>query len=359
MVVGGGYGGITVARELDEDFDVVLVEPKDTFVHSVAALRGLVDPQWSGQVFFSYDQLLRRGTVVRGRAASADPHGVTLDDGRRIDADYLVLASGSKYPFPAKMDVDDADAARAKQDAARDELAAAERVLLVGAGPVGIELAGEISDRWPEKSIVVIDSADDILGGRYLPALRATLREQLAARGIDVLLGDPLVAQPPVPVGVREPFAVVTESGASIEADIWFRCYGVDPTSDYLTGELAAARRDDGHIEVDEQLRVRGQEAVFAIGDLTSVPEPKRAAPAERHAEVVAHNIRALASGGDADTSYSPGPEVVLIPLGASGGASQLPGENGEPTVLGRELTAKYKGADLLANRYADKLGLT
>ena len=39
VVAGGGYGGIVVARALDDVADVVLVEPRDAFVHNVAALR--------------------------------------------------------------------------------------------------------------------------------------------------------------------------------------------------------------------------------------------------------------------------------------------------------------------------------
>lgn len=46
VVVGGGYGGITAAKALDETSDVVLIEPKDAFMHNIAALRALVDPTW-------------------------------------------------------------------------------------------------------------------------------------------------------------------------------------------------------------------------------------------------------------------------------------------------------------------------
>ena len=40
VVVGGGYGGITVAKALDETSNVVLIEPKDAFMHNIAALAG-------------------------------------------------------------------------------------------------------------------------------------------------------------------------------------------------------------------------------------------------------------------------------------------------------------------------------
>src|ERR1700712_868881 len=102
VVVGGGYGGITVAKALDETSDVVLVEPKDAFMHNIAALRALVDPSWLPRIFFPYEGLLANGRVVRDRAVLVEPRRVVTAAGEQIDADYIVLATGSSYPFPAK-----------------------------------------------------------------------------------------------------------------------------------------------------------------------------------------------------------------------------------------------------------------
>ena len=102
VVIGGGYGGVSVAKALDDVAKVVLVEPKDAFQHNIAALRGLVDPDWTDRTFLPYDKLLTRGSVIRDRAVEVDQHGAVLASGRRLPADYLVLATGSTYPFPAK-----------------------------------------------------------------------------------------------------------------------------------------------------------------------------------------------------------------------------------------------------------------
>src|ERR1700724_728270 len=107
LVVGGGYGGITVAKALDDTSNVVLVEPKDAFMHNIAALRALVDPSWLPKIFLPYDGLLSHGRVVRDRAVVVDPHRVVTASGEEIAADYVVLASGSRYPFPAKTDLVD------------------------------------------------------------------------------------------------------------------------------------------------------------------------------------------------------------------------------------------------------------
>src|ERR1700737_2062213 len=108
VVVGGGYGGVAVAKALDNTSDVVLVEPKDAFMHNIAALRTLVDPSWLPSIFLPYGGLLTNGRVLRDRAVVVDPHRVVTALGEEIFADYVVLATGSRYPFPAKTDLVDA-----------------------------------------------------------------------------------------------------------------------------------------------------------------------------------------------------------------------------------------------------------
>ena len=140
VVLGGGYAGIQVARPLDDLADVVLVEPKDDFVHNVAALRALVDPSWLERIYLPYTGPPDRGRVIRDRAVKADADRVVLASGAELFPDYLVLATGSGR---------------------------ASRVTLV-------------------------DVASDVLGERYCPDLKAELRRQLTGLGAELLLGSPL-----------------------------------------------------------------------------------------------------------------------------------------------------------------------
>src|SRR6202046_5334771 len=197
VVVGGGYGGTAVAKGLDETHDVVLIEPKDAFMHNIAALRALVDPSWLPKIFLPYEGLLTKGLLVRDGALSVEPHRVVTTAGEEISADYVVLATGSRYPFPAKTDLTDTHQAQEQVRRAHERLTGAGRVLLVGAGPVGIELAGEIRHVWPEKSIVLLDVADEILGGPYMPELKSELRRQLLESRVGLILGSPLQQAPP------------------------------------------------------------------------------------------------------------------------------------------------------------------
>ena len=353
VVIGGGYAGSNVAKQLDDIADVTLVEPRDAFVHNVAALRALADPSWLPRIYLPYDRLLARGRVVRDRAAKVEPGRVTLASGDELDADYIVLATGSAYPFPAKTDIDDTAAAHDKVRAAHAALGAASRVLLIGAGPVGIELAGEITAAWPGKHVTLLDAADDVLGARFRADLKAELRRQLTDLGVELLLSSPLTAPPPTAPGEPGEFTVTTRSGAEVTAQVWFRCYGVTPVSDYLAGALAAATDAGGFVAVNEFLQVPGQDRVFALGDVSGA-DYKMAGAAGRQAAVVAGNIRALIEGGGSLTAYEPNPPGIVVPIGPAGGAGQRPGAD---ELVSAELVAELKGRDMMVDRFAELFG--
>ncbi|HKU31997.1 MAG TPA: FAD-dependent oxidoreductase [Arthrobacter sp.] len=353
VVVGGGYGGIGVAKALDEAADVVLVEPKDAFVHNIAALRSVVQPDFLPRMFLPYDRLLKNGTVLRDRATRVDGHMVELASGIRLTPDYLVLASGSSYPFPAKSDQSATVDAVAKYQTAHDNLKRADSVMLLGAGAVGLEFAGEIAAAWPDKDILLVDVAPDILPGPYDQRLREEITRQLDELGIRRNLGSPLVQPPPTRAGEFGRFTVATSSGTSIEADIWFRCYGIAPQTDYVAGELLAARTHDGYLEVTPELRVAGFETVYALGDISNI-DVNKAGVAGRQAAVVATNIQAQINGSGELAEWSPSRPVIILPLGPRGGSGQLP--DGE--IASSEAISRIKGQDMMVDRYVEMLNL-
>lgn len=359
VVVGGGYAGAVAARELDGVADVTLVEPKDRFVHAAGTLRAVVDEDWEENVFHSYDKLLTRGRIMRDSARLVTADKVHLSATDVLEADYIVLATGTGYPFPAKFLETDAWVARARLARLRKTIANCTSIMLVGGGPVGVELAGELTSAFPDLAVTIVDSARDILTtGDYLPELRAAIRGQLEERGVRFVLGAPLGYLPPDDVGVYERFTVHTTAGEQIDADMWFRCYGNQQESDFLDANLAKVRLWDGRIEVTETLQVAGFANIFAIGDVTDVRETKRANAAMAHARVAATNIKDLVAGRAPSASYQAAPELVVLPLGPDGGASQLLDDDGVRRVLGAQETSRFKGADLMSGPIRKMLGL-
>ncbi|MCW2631887.1 MAG: FAD-dependent oxidoreductase [Pseudonocardia sp.] len=353
VIIGGGYGGLRAAKALDEPANVVLVEAKDAFQHNVAALRALVEQRWPPRIFLPYDHLLTNGTVLHDTAVRVDAEHVELASGQRLTYDFLVLATGARYPFPAKAAQPHSVDAIADYRAMHGQLADARRVMILGAGAVGLELAGEIAAVWPDKKITLVDLVDHILPGGYDQQLRDELNRQLDALGAERVLGSPLAELPDVAPGELGTIDVTTTAGNRIEADIWFRCFGGSPVTDYLAADLAAARTEDGHLAVTPGLQVIGFETVYAVGDLAAL-DVNKAGVAGRQAEVVAANITAHIAGDPERATYTPGPPVIVLPLGPEGGAGQLP--NGE--IAGAEMVAKVKGRDMMIDRYVELLNL-
>lgn len=358
-VVGGGYGGITVAGGLDDVAEVTLVEQKDQFVHHAAALRGAVDEIWAHTIFMPYSRLLKNGKVVHGEATRVEGTTVYLANHDPIEADYVVLATGTTYPYPAKHNIPTASLAKKRLEETRRNLQKARRVLLVGAGTVGIEFAGELFTNFPDMEIIMVDRSDHILGSNeYAKELRDVLTQELEDAGVRLVLGAPLSYLPPTDIGELEPFHVETAAGVGIDADMWFLCYGAQTASGYLRLNYGSSLNKNGQVAVDEFLRVKGQEHVYAVGDITDVAESKRADAARAHARVVVANIKAEIAGGKPSTTYVPGKMWIVLPLGMEGGASQLTGPGGEPQIVGPDETAEIKGTDLMVTMVRGQLHL-
>jgi NADH dehydrogenase FAD-containing subunit len=356
VVVGGGYGGAAVAKALESAADVVLIDPRDAFVNAAGSLRALVQPDWAGNMFFPFDTLLANGTVIRDRAVSVDPGGVTLGSGRRVEADYLVLATGSTYAYPANPKADSIAEALDDLRQSHKELAGAERVLILGAGPVGLELAGEIKEAWPHKRVTIVDPAEAVLPG-FRPEMRDDLHGQLWELDVQLRLGAGLTASPATEAGRAGTFTVTTTEGDEITADIWFRAHGVRVNSGYLGDGRLTTPTAQGQVSVTESLNVHGYDHVYAIGDITDVAEAKMAGYAMRHAEVVAQNIIAQLRDEPPTATYQPLPHpMILLPLGSRGGTGQLPTPDG-PAVVDAATVSQYKGADLFTGRFTEQFG--
>ena len=348
LVLGGGYGGISAAKALEDVADVTLVDPTEAFVHNVAAWRTLVEPEWIDRIFLPYAHLLANGRFLRDRAVDVDGRRVTLASGEVLEPDYLVLATGTSYPFPAKTEEPDIASARSRLRAAHDALLAADRVLIIGAGPAGLELAGEIRAFFPDKQVTIADIAPDILTGPYDQELRDELRRQLGALGVELRLGAALSELPSAPPATLAPIAIAADNGDELVADIWFRAFGQRPHSDYLEGGSLENRRDErGYVRVDEHLRVDGEDRVFALGDIADA-DRDMAGIATAQAEVVAANVRALIAGEGELTSWATYPPVIAIPLGPEGGSGFI-GDG----VADSATIAELKGRHMLIDTYA------
>ena len=354
-IVGGGYAGFELAKRLDPHVDVTLIEARDAFVHNVGAPRSVAEPGLIEQIVFPYDRLLSRGQVVRGRASAIDSGGVTLQDGQRNEADVVVVATGSNYAAPFKPQDDSVDRFKAQLREAAEQVKAAEQIVIVGAGAVGVELAGEIKAVHPDKAVALVSNQSQLFP-MYRHELHARLVGQLIALGVELHLGQaasglestdrPYLGEATLADSTRLAGLIVPAIGARVADSPAHALPGVD-------------RKSNGQLAVDGWLRPSGLSNVFAIGDLAATGEGMTVVAASRHAPWLAKTIRSLALGKELESqpAYKPWKvPPILIPLGCSKGASVLP-LGGKGMVVGDWLTSKIKGEQLFLPRYNKEFG--
>ena len=105
-------------------------------------------------------------------------------------------------------------------------------------------------------------------------------------------------------------------------ADFLFLAFGNSPNTKFLSSSYLDS--DSKRVNVHPSFLTQSNPHVFAIGDITSVPESKLYANAKNHGGIVAQNIVSLIKGKDATSlkEYKPGAAMMAVSVG-SGGAGQ------------------------------------
>ena len=168
VVVGGGAAGHKIAYAMQNAADVILVDPKDYLEVPMAVPRLMVAPG-SLPALIPYREFLPKAELVQGwlkevRASSIVVATSAQPATREIPYDYLVLATGSNYEGDLVKPVSGNIGQRLQHfRSVRKHLEGAGRVLIVGGGAVGIELAGEITETFPGKRVTVVEAGPRIL----------------------------------------------------------------------------------------------------------------------------------------------------------------------------------------------------
>ena len=148
------------------------------------------------------------------------------------------------------------------------KIKSANSILIVGGGPTGVELAGEIATDFPEKKVTLVHKGPRLLEFIGLKAANKTLH-WLKSKTVEVKLDQEVdLNSTSDGSGVYQ-----TSTRESIEADCHFLCAGKPVASSWLNETILKANLDKrGRLMVDEHLRVKGHQNIFAIGDITDVP---------------------------------------------------------------------------------------
>jgi 3-phenylpropionate/trans-cinnamate dioxygenase ferredoxin reductase component len=274
VVVGGSYAAlhtIASAREHGYRGSVTLVTreprlPYDRPSLSKSFLTGTTDPArlaMRGDRFWTQHRVTTR---LGSTALDVDPHArtVQLRGGERVDYDQLVLCTGSR---PRRLPVPGADLAgvRTLRDlddalALRVDVATARDVVIVGAGFIGLEVAGALASRG--LTVTVLEAAPRIMGRVLTPTIAAYLSDRHAEVGVRIRLGVSVAALE----GRDRVRAVVATDGVRLPADVVL--VGIGATAEPALAESAGVASSAAGVVVDAAMRT-GVPGILAAGDCT------------------------------------------------------------------------------------------
>lgn len=273
VIVGAGQAGASAAAELRRQGyagRVVLIgdEPHAPYERPPLSKDVLLQPDTARCAIHAEDFYARHAIELRlgATVAALDPHArtVRLHDGETIPFYQLLLATGARARRLPLLDAlgEDVHTLRTLDDARRLQavLRPGRRVLLVGAGVIGLELASSAIDLGAQ--VTVIEQAPLAMQRCSPPALSQHLCDMHRARGVVLHLGVPLES------ATRESGEIVLtlRDGTRIAGDAVVYGIGVEP--DTALARMAGLEVDNG-IVIDAQCRT-SQPHIYAAGDVAS-----------------------------------------------------------------------------------------
>ena len=353
VVVGGGFGGLSVVRALRHvDAYVTLIDrhPYNTFqplLYQVAT--ATLNP---GDITYFLRAVRARQKnvrVVNGIVTAMDhsTREITLDNGGVVTYDHLVVAAGvaaNYFGIPGAAEhalpLYTRTQALAMRDAifTRLEQAAVSgqerdlRVVVVGGGATGVETAGALAElrnndmptTYPELDprrthITLVEMLPTVLSP-FVQHLRDYAHRSLERRGVDLRLGSAVKEVRPdgVVVGDDEEFlpagVVVWASGVAVHESV---------------SKWGLPQGKGGRVIVDDHMRVEGLDNVYAVGDIAAETGdralPQLAQPAIQGGKYVGELLKEQLRGGGDVSRFEYRDKGTLATIGRSSAVAQIP----------------------------------
>lgn len=330
VVVGGGFGGLTTAKNLakSKNIHVTLIDRRNYHLFQPllyqVATAGLSPAEIAVPIRAEMSDF-ENVNVVLGNVESIDipSKNVLLSGGAKINYDYLVLACGAKHSYFGKNEWEDrapglktleqATEIRrrvlvayemAENETDKDRQRTLLTFVVVGGGPTGVELAGAIAEisrntlskdfRHIDPSntrVLLIEAGPRVLAG-FDPGLSKKAARDLEMMGVQIWTNSRVT-------GITKEGVALGSEFVAAETVLW--AAGVQASS--LGKRLQTPLDRSGRVEVDTKLRPLGLDNIFVIGDMAATPAgdgkilPGLAPVALQQGKFVARQIQNILKG--------------------------------------------------------------
>jgi NADH dehydrogenase len=344
VIIGSGFGGLFAAKRLKRaDVDVTLISRVSHHTFQPLLYQVATGILSQGEIAPATREILKRQKNAQVLLGEVDEIDLTA---RRVTSavgshrtvteyDSLILAAGAQTgyfgndgfePFaPGLKSIDDALELRARIFGAFEmaelesdpqAVAAWMTFVVVGAGPTGVELAGqiiELSRRTIRKDfrridprqarVILIEGGDGVLSG-FGPTQSAKAREQLTKMGIDVRLQGLVDAVDGTGVEVR--YRDGRAEHLASRCVIWAAGVQASPLGAQVAEQSGAEVDRAGRVKVQPDLTLPGHPEVFVLGDMIALDDlPGVAQVAMQGAKFSAGKIRARLEGKEEQAAFS------------------------------------------------------
>jgi NADH:ubiquinone reductase (H+-translocating) len=350
VIVGAGFGGLTLARRLAKAPVRVLLIDRNNYhlfsplLYQVAT--AMLDPAEIAQPVRKLIRGQRNCDFLQAEVRDLDFSGrQVITDRGRVRWDYLVLATGSATNYfgnaslkersyglkqlPDGLSLRNRVLDRFERSRWEESVEARRTMLsfaIIGGGPTGVELAGALAElihlvlRKDFRGLDVGETRVTLVegGDRLLPAFHPSLSEaaarSLRRKRVDVRLGT-LVEE-------VHPGEVVLQDGTSLAADtvVWTAGVRASELGERTGVELGR----HGQVPVGPTLQLEGHPNVFVIGDAAGLDDLPMLIPvAMQQAKHVASALTRLVAGAAPGTFQFRDPGIMAT-VGRNSGIAQL-----------------------------------
>ncbi|KXN88798.1 hypothetical protein AN958_06667 [Leucoagaricus sp. SymC.cos] len=336
VIVGAGSAGTRAAyqliKKLDHTkFNLIVINPRPYHILYPATARVIVSDRdnLKDRIFVPIEDILKgKGRFVLGKVTKIEPDKkeagggtVLVSNGETISYRFLVLSPGVSWDNPLRFPegLNGLDAYLASD---RQSFEKAEKIVLVGAGAVGCELAGELRDIYPDKELTIVHGDTLPLNNFYPEKLRKAVRNNVEKRNIKLLLDEYIDTIPNADEKITE---VTTRSGKAIKADLVVSTRGQRPNTELIQETFGMeALTSRGLVKIEATFQLPGHRNIFVIGDVVDWNEQKQSLKANAHADIAVTNILSLLNGRTSLKKYTGSLELLVLTNGRNGGVTYI-----------------------------------